>query len=231
MSPPEMRGGSAAASPDPALPPERRLALAQDALEEKEFALLELQSAHVRALRELRKESEAKDARMRELIAEARAARAEARTVESASLRAGAAADEERARLIHEIETLRLQVDEARAAAADAHAQRKASAGRGVGEADLARLQRALASRDEEAAALRAELSSKVSALVAREAELEEVRSHSLAQEARVRALHDQLATFISKDAQEAARAQVSGMRQRLALPQWTLFEAFSARG
>jgi hypothetical protein len=52
-------------------------------------------------------------------------------------------------------------------------------------------------------------LGAKAAALVSRDAEREEVRAHSLQQEARIRALHDQLSTFIRKDADEAARAQV----------------------
>lgn len=195
-----------------------RLQAAQDALEAKEFAMLEAQASHARALREMRRENEAKDARIRELEAEARALRTELRAAENRTLRAALEADEDRTRLQRSIEMLQLQLGEARAAA-EAAADRSARGG-GRTEAAVAaasaasaqaeRLQAALTARDSELAALRRELSSAMSSRVSRDSELEEVRAHSIAQEGRIRALHDQLSTFIAKDASEAARAQLA---------------------
>lgn len=195
-----------------------RLQAAQDALESKEFAMLEAQAAHARSLREMRRENEGKDVRIRELEAEARALRTELRAAENRTLRAALEADEEKSRLQRSIEMLNLQLGEARAATETAAAKSARGGGRteaavaaaSAATAESERLHAALTARDSELAALRRELSSAMSSRVARDGELEEVRAHSIAQEGRIRALHDQLSTFIAKDASEAARAQLA---------------------
>jgi predicted nucleic acid-binding Zn-ribbon protein len=77
-------------------------------------------------------------------------------------------------------------------------------------ETKISRLETTLASRTEEVSRLREELNGKLSLLVSRDSEMEEFRVRATQQEARIRALHDQLASFIEKDAHEAARAQIA---------------------
>lgn len=186
-----------------------RLSAAQTALEDKEFKMLEMQATHAKQLRDLRRQLDASDAKAREL-----------QTENSRLMRQGLASDEEKAALEKQIDLLKLKLQTASldsmqpggpgSAIHSVTQLKRKEAALAEAETKVSRLTTALQAKTEEAAQLREELNGKLSSLVSRDSEMEEFRARATQQEARIRALHDQLASFIEKDAHEAARAQIA---------------------
>jgi len=182
---------------------ERQIDRLERALEEREFHLLEVQSQHVRVVQGLRKDAEASAEQLRAKEAEVLRLRRALQEAENATLSQALASEEHHRRLAQEIEHLQLKAYNVQLAATQATTTKdRAAAGHDKVRADCA----ALAARSEQ---LRKVLDEREAALASRDAQLAEIQAHAQEQSARVRALRDQLAEFIRKDASEAAHLQV----------------------
>ena len=178
----------------------------QDEVDDLRLRLLESQTAQVAKLGQLRAQLAVRDDALRALQSELNASRDQVSALESRALSASLTADAELSTLRDEVR--RLKADAATNAAPNPQAHIRFSSmssgdagGRpappgGASPMD-AQLRAALQERD----AARAELAS-------RDSELRGIEEHVAEQQSRIRALHEQLATFITREASDGARVE-----------------------
>lgn len=176
----------------------------QDEVDDLRLRLLESQTAHVAKLGQLRAQLAVRDDALRALQSELNASRDQVGALESRALSASLTADVELSTLRDEVR--RLKADAATNAATNPQAHIRfssLSSGDGGGRhappggVTDAQLKSALQERD----AARAELAS-------RDSELRGIEEHVAEQQSRIRALHEQLATFITREASDGARVE-----------------------
>lgn len=176
------------------------------ALEEKDFLLLESQSEHVKALAKMRGQVESRDKTIKDQKAEISRMRLEMQQHENRSMSTTLDLESEVGRLREQAAILRLKLEEAHDEVAEAS---KAS-----DVDDLRRDRRRLQSENEalvqDLSNVRRQLDFRSSELASKDAELADIRAAIVEQQGKIRALHEQLSGFISKDASDYARVEVS---------------------
>ncbi|RYG43388.1 hypothetical protein EON68_00490, partial [archaeon] len=175
-------------------------------LEEKELAWLSTQSEHVKAVAKLRGQVEARDKTIRELKAEALRLRSEATNAENRAMSMQLTYDSRVEQLKEEALMLRLRWEQAQEDARDAMAAASAS----VSKEQLAALRAEVAALRTERDALARKLSERSAAVASREAEFGDIAATVHEQQANIQALRDQLASFVSRQAADTARAEVA---------------------
>ena len=184
----------------------------QQQVDDLQLRLLESQTAHVAKLGQLRAQLAVRDDALSALQAELSTTRSECGTLESRALAASLTADAEINSLRGEIRLLKAEVEDARKAQhtfswGGAHGHARDAAATASPPAP------AIAALD---AQLRVAVSERDTAradLAARDKELRGIEAHVAEQQSRIRALHEQLATFITREATDGARIEDAAAR------------------
>jgi chromosome segregation ATPase len=182
-------------------------------LEEKEFALLDAQSDNVKALTKLRGLVDLRDKTIKDLKTEISHLKQELLKSQNQSMASAMDVEAELVRSKEQITILRMRLEDAK----DRNAELASTSTNNALSSRVKEMEAENVSLVHELTATKDTLLRKSMNLASKEAELAEVRCSVSEQHSKIRALHEQLASFVSQDATDTARVEVSMSRFQLA--------------
>lgn len=185
----------------------------QEQLDDLHLRLLESQTSHVAKLGQLRAQLAVRDDALRALQVELNEARDKTTSLESRALASSLAADAEISSLRDEIRLLRAEAKDAKSAAAPVTIDRDRRRDRDAVQERVSGAPTTIAALEAQLKVASSERDAACADLAKRDSELHGIQAHVAEQQSRIRALHEQLATFITREAADSARVEDATVR------------------